>query len=42
LEHGYDQKDRCVELLLELGYADVSNFQDLARWPRVCAGRWLD
>jgi len=42
LEHGHDQKDRCVELLLELGYADVSDFQDLAGWPRVCAGRWLD
>ncbi len=42
LEHGYDQKDRCVELLLELGYADVGDFQDLAGWPRVCAGRWLD
>ena len=42
LEHGYDQKDRCVELLLELGYADVGDFQDLAGWPRVCTGRWLD
>ena len=42
LEHGHDQKDRCVELLLELGYADVSDFQDLAGWPRVCTGRWLD
>jgi len=42
LEHAYDQKDRCVELLLELGYADVGDFQDLAGWPRVCAGRWLD
>jgi len=42
LEHGYDQKDRCVELLLELGYADVGDFQDLSGWPRVCAGRWLD
>ena len=42
LEHGYDQKDRCVELLLELGYAEVGDFQDLAGWPRVCAGRWLD
>ena len=42
LEHGYDQKDRCVELLLELGYADVGDFRDLAGWPRVCAGRWLD
>jgi release factor glutamine methyltransferase len=42
MEHGYDQKDRCVELLLELGYADVGDFRDLAGWPRVCAGRWLD
>ncbi|HLQ02441.1 MAG TPA: peptide chain release factor N(5)-glutamine methyltransferase, partial [Burkholderiales bacterium] len=42
LEHGYDQKDRCVELLLELGYADVGDLQDLAGWPRVCAGRWRD
>jgi len=42
LEHGYDQKDRCVELLLELGYADVGDFQDLAGWPRICAGRWRD
>jgi len=42
LEHAYDQKDRCVELLLELGYADVGDFQDLAGWPRACAGRWLD
>jgi release factor glutamine methyltransferase len=39
LEHGYDQKDRCVELLRELNYADVGDFQDLAGRPRACAGR---
>ena len=40
LEHGYDQRDRCIELFRELGYADVEDFEDLARVPRVCAGRW--
>jgi len=42
LEHGYDQGDRCIELLRELGYADVEDFEDLAGVPRVCAGRRLD
>jgi len=42
LEHGYDQKDRCAELFGEFGYADVEDFDDLARVPRVCAGRRLD
>ena len=40
LEHGYDQKERCVELLVELGYAEVADFEDLAGLPRACAGRW--
>jgi len=40
LEHGYDQKDRCVGLLVGLSYADVGDFQDLAGRPRACAGRW--
>lgn len=40
LEHGYDQNERCVELLLELGYAEVEDFRDLAGLPRACAGRW--
>jgi len=40
LEHGYDQGDRCVELLLELGYAGVEDFKDLAGLPRACVGRW--
>jgi release factor glutamine methyltransferase len=39
LEHGYDQRDRCVELFRGLGYVDVEDFDDLARVPRVCAGR---
>jgi release factor glutamine methyltransferase len=40
LEHGYDQGDRCVELLRELGYAEVEDFKDLPGLPRVCAGHW--
>jgi len=42
VEHGYDQGDRCVALFRALGYAEVGDFHDLAGWPRVCAGRWLD
>ncbi len=40
LEHGYDQRDRCVEIFCGLGYVDVEDFEDLAHIPRVCAGRW--
>ena len=40
LEHGYDQKEPCVELLLELGYAEVEDLKDLAGLPRACAGHW--
>jgi len=40
VEHGYDQGDRCVELLGALGYAEVADFHDLAGWPRACAGVW--
>ncbi len=40
MEHGYDQGDRCVELLGALGYAAVTDFHDLAGWPRACAGVW--
>ena len=42
LEHGYDQKARCLALFRELGYAHVQDFDDLAQVPRACAGRWLD
>jgi len=40
MEHGYDQGDRCVELLKVQGYVEVADFHDLAGWPRVCAGVW--
>ena len=40
MEHGYDQGDRCVELLSALGYAEVTDFHDLAGWPRACVGVW--
>ena len=40
MEHGYDQGDRCVKLLSALGYAVVTDFHDLAGWPRACAGVW--
>jgi release factor glutamine methyltransferase len=40
MEHGYDQGDRCVELLSALGYAEAADFNDLAGLPRACAGVW--
>ena len=40
MEHGYDQGDRCVGLLSALGYAEVTDFHDLAGLPRACAGVW--
>lgn len=40
LEHGFDQGERCVSLLRELGYAAVADFRDLAGLPRVCSGVW--
>ena len=40
LEHGYDQADRCVDLLHGLGYCQVGDYRDLAGWPRACAGAW--
>lgn len=41
LEHGYDQGDRCVALLRELGYAEIGDHRDIAGWGRVCACTWL-
>ena len=38
LEHGYDQRERCVGLLEDLGYAEVADYLDLAGLPRVCVG----
>ncbi len=40
VEHGYDQRDRCVELFRKLGYTDVEDYDDLAGLARLCAGRW--
>src|SRR5260221_4222087 len=40
LQHGYDQGDRCVQLLVALSYAEVADFNDLAGLPRACAGVW--
>jgi release factor glutamine methyltransferase len=40
LEHGYDQAERCVALLRELGYTAVADFPDLAGLPRVCSAAW--
>jgi release factor glutamine methyltransferase len=40
LEHGYDQAERCVALLRELGYTRVADFRDLAGLPRVSTAVW--
>jgi release factor glutamine methyltransferase len=40
MEHGYDQRERCVALLRDLGYSEVGDFPDLAGLPRVCAAAW--
>jgi release factor glutamine methyltransferase len=40
LEHGYDQGERCVALLRDLGYTGAADFRDLAGLPRVCSGVW--
>lgn len=42
LEHGYDQGDRCAELLRGFGYSDVRTVKDLAGLPRACVGRAAD
>lgn len=40
LEHGFDQRNSCLELFRNLGYLETEDFDDLAGIPRVCAGRW--
>jgi release factor glutamine methyltransferase len=40
LEHGYDQGERCLNLLRKLGYAEVADFRDLAGLPRACSALW--
>lgn len=40
LEHGYDQGESCVQLLVRLGYAEVADRRDLAGAPRAVLGRF--
>lgn len=40
LEHGYDQGPTVTALLNELGYQEVSVYQDLSRNDRVSIGKW--
>jgi len=40
MEHGYDQGERCIRQLRELGYTGVADFPDLAGLPRTCAAVW--
>lgn len=39
IEHGWDQRPACLDLMRRLGYADVADFDDLAGVPRVVIGR---
>lgn len=40
-EHGYDQAERCRDLLATYGYDDVRSWKDLAGHARVSGGRLL-
>jgi release factor glutamine methyltransferase len=40
LEHGYEQRERCVALLRELGYVEAADHRDLAGLSRVCTAVW--
>lgn len=40
LEHGYDQGRAVAQILLESGYEEVRNDQDMAGIDRVVSGRW--
>jgi release factor glutamine methyltransferase len=39
VEHGYDQADRCRELLLKAGFESLISVADLAGIPRVAGGQ---
>ncbi len=39
IEHGWDQRAACLDLMSRLGYADIADFDDLAGIPRVVTGR---
>lgn len=38
-EHGYDQAERCRELMSRAGFAEIATLRDLAGIERVCEGR---
>lgn len=38
-EHGYDQAERCRELLAAAGFLEIATLRDLAGIERVCEGR---
>ncbi len=40
LEHGYDQGEAVSQLLIGLGYQQVSNHQDMAGINRAVSGQW--
>lgn len=40
-EHGFDQGERCRELLAYLGFSDVETVKDYGGNDRVTFGRWL-
>lgn len=42
LEHGYDQRVACSELLIAAGFAHVATHQDLAGIDRVTLGQYTD
>lgn len=39
-EHGYDQGERCRELLRRAGFSQIETRRDLARLERVSFGQW--
>ena len=38
-EHGYDQAERCRDLMAEAGFVEIATLRDLAGIERVCEGR---
>lgn len=40
VEHGFEQASAVQKVFADLGYAEVSSFQDLSGHDRVTAGRW--
>lgn len=40
-EHGYDQAERCRDLLAAYGYGEISSWKDLAGHARVSGGRLI-